>query len=66
MLNSSLEVIGLERHQYCITKQSRARVPIEGQCVLLKNSLKIKMFDFLLDSQNYRMNDIFLDILQNH
>ena len=27
-------------------KRSRVRVPIGGQCVLLKISLRIKMFDF--------------------
>ena len=33
-------------------KRSRARVTIGGQCVLLKDSCKIKMFDFF-KSQNY-------------
>ena len=28
------------------SKKSRARVTIGGQCVLLQNSLKIKLFDF--------------------
>ena len=46
--------------------RSRARVSIEGQCVLLQNSPRIKMFDFfLLNSQNYRMSHIFLPILLN-
>ena len=40
-------------------KRSRARVPIAGQCVFLQNSLRIKMFDFFLNSQNYRINHIF-------
>ena len=34
-----------------VTKRSRARATIEGQCVLLQISLQIKMFDFLLNSQ---------------
>ena len=48
-----------------IMKRSRARVTIGGQCVLLQNSLKIKLFDFFFKSQNYRMNHIFPDILLN-
>ena len=40
-------------------KRTRARVPIGGQCLLLQISLRIKIFDFLLNSQNYRMNHIF-------
>ena len=47
------------------TKKSRARVTIGGQCVLLQNSLKIKLFDFFLKSQKYHMNYIFPDILLN-
>ena len=47
------------------TKRSRARVTIEGQRVLLQISLKMKMFDFLLNSQNHRMNHIFPGILLN-
>ena len=35
------------------------------QCVLLQNSARIKFFDFFLNSQNYRMSQIFLDILLN-
>ena len=31
-------------------KRSRARVTIGGQCILLQNSLKIKLFDFFLKS----------------
>ena len=47
-------------------KRSRARVTLGGQCVLLQNSLKIKLFDFFFSkSQNYRMNHIFPDILLN-
>ena len=46
-------------------KRSRARVTIEGQCVLLQISLQIRMFDFLLNSQNHRMNHIFPGILLN-
>ena len=34
-------------------KRSRVRVTIEGQCFLLKISLQIKRFDFLLNSQNH-------------
>ena len=34
-------------------------VTIEGHRVLLQISLQIKMFDFLLNSQNQRMNHIF-------
>ena len=48
-----------------LTKMSRARVIIEGQCVLLQIPLQIKMFNFLLNSQNHRMNCIFLGILLN-
>ena len=29
-------------------KRSRAKVKIGGQCVILQNSLKIKLFDFFL------------------
>ena len=47
------------------TKRSRVRVTIEGQRVLLQISLQIKMFDFLLNSQNHRMNHIFPGILLN-
>ena len=44
---------------------NRARDPIEGQSVLLQISLRIKMRDsFFLNSYNYRMNNIFLDLLQ--
>ena len=32
-------------------KRSRARVTIGGQCVLLQNSLKIKLFDFFLKAK---------------
>ena len=46
-------------------KRSRDMVPIEGQHVLLQNSLSIKMFSFFLNSQNYRMNHIFLEIFLN-
>ena len=46
-------------------KRSRARVTKEGQRVLLQISLQIKKFDFLLNSQNHRMNHIFLGILLN-
>ena len=46
-------------------KRKRARVTIEGQSVLLKISLQIKMVDFLLNTQNHRMNHIFLGILLN-
>ena len=46
-------------------KRSRARVSIAGQCAILQNCLRIKMFDFFLNSQNYRLNLIFLDILLN-
>ena len=35
-------------------KKSRARVSIEGQCVFLQNSPRIKMFDLFLNIQNYR------------
>ena len=48
-----------------ITKRRKARVTIEGQCVLLQISLQIKMFDFLLNSQNHRMTHIFPGILLN-
>ena len=44
-------------------KRSRVRVTIEGQRVLLQISLQTKMFDFLLSSQNHRMNHIFPGIL---
>ena len=49
------------------TKGSRARFTIGGQCVLLQNSLKIKLFDifFLQKSQNYCINRIFPDIILN-
>ena len=40
-------------------KRSRVRVTIEEQCVLSQISLQIKMFEFLLNSQNHRMNHIF-------
>ena len=46
-------------------KRSRVRVTIEGQRVLLLISLQVKMFDFLLNSQNHRMNHIFPGILLN-
>ena len=39
-------------------KRSRARVPVGGQCVLLQISLRTKILDFFLNSQNYRMNHI--------
>ena len=45
-------------------KRSRARVPIEGQCVLLKISLRINFFDFF-KSKKYRIKHIFLDIVLN-
>ena len=51
--------------EMAVKKRSRARVTIGGQCVLLQNSLKIKLFDFFSKSQNYRMNHIFADILLN-
>ena len=47
------------------TKRSRARVTIEGQCVLLQISLQIKFLNFLFNSQNHRMNYIFPGILLN-
>ena len=47
------------------TKRSRARIPIRGQCVLLQISLRIKIFDYFLNSQNYRMNEICPVILLN-
>ena len=46
-------------------KRSRARITIERQRVLLQISLQIKMFDFLLNSKNPRMNHIFPGILLN-
>ena len=46
-------------------KRSRARVTIEGQHVLLQISLQIKMFDFLVNSQNHPMNHIFPGIILN-
>ena len=46
-------------------KRSRARVTIEGQGVLLQISLQIKMFYFLLNSQNHRMNHIFQGMVLN-
>ena len=46
-------------------KKSRAGVSIEGHCVLLQKFSRIKMLNFFLNSQNYRMNHIFLDILLN-
>ena len=47
------------------TKRSRARVTIKGQCVLFQIFLRLKMFDFFSNSQNYRMNHILPDILLN-
>ena len=46
-------------------KKSRVRLTIEGHRVLLKISIQIKMFEFLLNSQNPRMNLIFPGILLN-
>ena len=46
-------------------KRSRARVTTEGQRILLQISLQIKIIDFLLNSQNHRMNHIFPGILLN-
>ena len=45
-----------ELFNYSIMKKSRARVTIEGQCALFQNSPRIKMFDFFLNIQNYRMS----------
>ena len=61
----NMEATFRKNHETSGKKGSRARVPIEGQCVLLQNSLRIKLFDFFLNSQNNRMNHIFLDILLN-
>ena len=47
-------------------KKSSARVPIEGQCVLLQITLKIKIFNIFSTSQSYRMNHISPDMLLNH
>ena len=55
----------LVKHCIYLMKRSRVRVTMEGQRVLLQISLQIKMFDFLLNSQNHRMNNIFSGILLN-
>ena len=39
--------------------RSTAMVTIGGQCVLLQNSHRKKVFTFFLNSQNYCMNHIF-------